>query len=109
MDETQEMACALLPSQLDNKCKDILIFQEELCDAVVATVKAEAGVLDDSVQLCFASNAGCSTLQELHIAYQFESHYIAHDALDEVAEVDIAPEHGVKCVVLTAEQHFLAS
>lgn len=50
-----------------------------------------------------------SSPEELHGMLQLEGHDIVHDAMDEVDEWGVAPEHGGVKVAVAADQNDFAS
>lgn len=74
--------------------RQVVVFEEEVCNAGVATAHKEAEVLDEPGRLHVAGNVGSLHLEELNVIIQLERHDIAHDAVEDVEESGVALEHG---------------
>lgn len=108
MNETQGMAPANSLALLSNKCEHIVVFQEEICDAGVATTHGEAHDLDEPGRVHVAGNVRPSSLEELHVTPELEHYGIVHDAMDNDNELDVAPGHRGEGVVVVAKHINLA-
>lgn len=108
MNEIQVMAAATSLGPLSNKREYDFVYEEELCNAGVATAREEAVVLDEPGGLQVADSIRLSSLQELHVVLQLELHGIVYDAMYEVDESSVVPERGVEGVVVAPGHNNLA-
>lgn len=93
MDETQIIAASTLLAVFSEKREHVFVYDEEICDASVATGGGEAGVLEEPGLLHVASNVARSSLQELHIVLPFDHHDIVHYVMDKVNDSGVGYEH----------------
>lgn len=104
MDKTHIMAPGTLLALLSKKFKHVVLFADELCKEGVATERGDAGVLDERERLHITSNLRYLILEELHGVHQVEHYSIVHDAMEEVNESRLTPEHCKEGVAVEAEK-----
>lgn len=83
-DAIQALAAAFLLALLIKNCQNVDIFEEGLCDAVVATEPGKAGVLDELGPLHVARIVWHLGLEDLRYVIQLERHGKVHDQMNEV-------------------------
>lgn len=105
MDQTRDMDAVTSLGLLSNKSEIVVEFEKLLWDVGVAISSGEAGTLNESGRLQVRGNVGCSRLEDLHVVFQVKRDCIFSDALDELGETRVAPEHGGHGVAVALEHN----